>query len=99
MKIDNKSPILEMVPPIENVGNPKIEVTVCRNLTENIIDAVRVTEDDGTEGWLKIVLGGCISAFFFCKTIINILILQFQIDFYSIKRIFENSIHSLARSY
>ncbi|CAO4384523.1 unnamed protein product [Caenorhabditis nigoni] len=56
MKIDNKPPILEMIPPIENVGNPKIEVTVCRNLTGDIIDAVRVTKDDGTEGWLKVMI-------------------------------------------
>ncbi|UMM40770.1 hypothetical protein L5515_017286 [Caenorhabditis briggsae] len=35
---------------------PKIEIIVGRNLIEDIIDAVRVTKDDGTEGCLKVVL-------------------------------------------
>ncbi|CAO4363431.1 unnamed protein product [Caenorhabditis nigoni] len=56
-KIDNKSPILDMVPPIENAGNPRIEVTLDNNHVESITDAVRITKDDGTEGYLKVVLG------------------------------------------
>ncbi|CAO4362750.1 unnamed protein product [Caenorhabditis nigoni] len=56
-KIDNQSPILEMVPPIKIVGNPLIEVPFgIRDLFE-ISEAVRVIKDDGTEGWLKVELG------------------------------------------
>ncbi|PIC14144.1 hypothetical protein B9Z55_027155 [Caenorhabditis nigoni] len=55
-KIDDQSPILEMIPPIKNVTNPRKKVSI--NGGGYIIDGVRATKDDGTEGWLKVELGG-----------------------------------------
>ncbi|CAO4362743.1 unnamed protein product [Caenorhabditis nigoni] len=52
--IDNKFPILEMNLPIENVGNPNLEV-----LINGHGDGVRVIKDDGTVGWLKVNAGFC----------------------------------------
>ncbi|CAO4362740.1 unnamed protein product [Caenorhabditis nigoni] len=53
--IDNRSPILEMNLPIENVDYPKIGVSI--NGHSEIVDPVRVTKDDGTIGWLKVDVG------------------------------------------
>ncbi|PIC14147.1 hypothetical protein B9Z55_027157 [Caenorhabditis nigoni] len=49
-KIDNQSPILEMVPPIKIGNNPLIEVPFGKRDIFEISEAVRVTKDDGTEG-------------------------------------------------
>ncbi|CAO4362725.1 unnamed protein product [Caenorhabditis nigoni] len=57
-KIDNQSPILEMNPPITNVNNPRIEVSINNKFYYHILDGVPVNKDDGTEGWLKVELGG-----------------------------------------
>ncbi|PIC53426.1 hypothetical protein B9Z55_003133 [Caenorhabditis nigoni] len=57
-KIDNQSPILEMIPPITNVNNPRIEVSINNKFYYHILDGVPVNKDDGTEGWLKVELGG-----------------------------------------
>ncbi|UMM14499.1 hypothetical protein L5515_002278 [Caenorhabditis briggsae] len=54
-KIDNQSPMLDIIPPITIVNNPRIKVLVHGH--GDIIDAVRVTKDDGTIGWLKVELG------------------------------------------
>ncbi|CAO4363439.1 unnamed protein product [Caenorhabditis nigoni] len=56
-KIVNKSPILGMIPPIQNVDNPRVEVTLGPPEPDVIVNPVRVTKDDGTEGWLKVGLG------------------------------------------
>ncbi|PIC54431.1 hypothetical protein B9Z55_003688 [Caenorhabditis nigoni] len=55
-KIDNQSPILDMIPPIQIVGNPRVEVTF--GYRKDIVDGVPVSKDDGTVGWLKVELGG-----------------------------------------
>ncbi|ULU13539.1 hypothetical protein L3Y34_016202 [Caenorhabditis briggsae] len=54
-KIDNESPILEMIPPITTANNPKIKVSICNYSRDDIVDGVRVTNDDGKEGWLKVL--------------------------------------------
>ncbi|CAO4362749.1 unnamed protein product [Caenorhabditis nigoni] len=54
-KIDDRSPILKMIPPIKNVTNPRKNVSI--NGGGYIWDGVRVTKDDGTEGWLKVDVG------------------------------------------
>ncbi|ULU13557.1 hypothetical protein L3Y34_016214 [Caenorhabditis briggsae] len=56
-KIDNESPILEMIPPINIVDNPLIKVSFGKRDLFEISEAVRVIKDDGTEGWLKVELG------------------------------------------
>ncbi|PIC53420.1 hypothetical protein B9Z55_003130 [Caenorhabditis nigoni] len=56
-KIDNQSTILEIVPPITNANNPLIEASFGYNDSFEISKAVRITKDDGTEGWLKVELG------------------------------------------
>ncbi|PIC54424.1 hypothetical protein B9Z55_003684 [Caenorhabditis nigoni] len=56
IKFDNKSPILEMIPPIEQ-KRPRIEIRDGRNVIEGITDAVQVTKDDGTVGYLRVELG------------------------------------------
>ncbi|ULU14170.1 hypothetical protein L3Y34_016589 [Caenorhabditis briggsae] len=56
IKIDNKSSILEMVPPIQK-KRPRIKIMVGRNPIESIVDAVQVTKDDGTKGYLRVKLG------------------------------------------
>ncbi|ULU13550.1 hypothetical protein L3Y34_016209 [Caenorhabditis briggsae] len=53
--IDNQSPILEMIPPIQTVNNPMIRVSI--NGHGEIVDGVRVIKDDGTVGWLKVDVG------------------------------------------
>ncbi|PIC14138.1 hypothetical protein B9Z55_027152 [Caenorhabditis nigoni] len=55
--IDNKSPILEMNLPIENVDNPNLGVLIYGNFS--IVNSVRVAKDDGTVGWLKVNVGFC----------------------------------------
>ncbi|PIC53415.1 hypothetical protein B9Z55_003128 [Caenorhabditis nigoni] len=56
-KIDNESPILEMIPPIIFSENPKIKVSIRNYSDDAIVDGVRVTNDDGKEGWLKVNVG------------------------------------------
>ncbi|CAO4363437.1 unnamed protein product [Caenorhabditis nigoni] len=56
MKIDNKSPILEMVPPIQK-KRPRIEIRFGDNDHICIDNAVQVTKDDGTVGYLRVLLG------------------------------------------
>ncbi|CAO4363438.1 unnamed protein product [Caenorhabditis nigoni] len=55
-KIGNQSPILDMIPPIQIVGNPRVEVTF--GYRKDIVDGVPISKDDGTVGWLKVELGG-----------------------------------------
>ncbi|PIC54422.1 hypothetical protein B9Z55_003682 [Caenorhabditis nigoni] len=55
--IDDKSSILEIIPPILNVNNPRVEVADRLYKHDNIVDPVRITKADGTEGWLKVELG------------------------------------------
>ncbi|CAO4362747.1 unnamed protein product [Caenorhabditis nigoni] len=57
MRIDNQSPILDMIPPITISNHPKIKVSIRHILDGEVIDAVRVIKDDGTVGWLKVELG------------------------------------------
>ncbi|CAO4362724.1 unnamed protein product [Caenorhabditis nigoni] len=56
-KIDNQSPILEMIPPITNVNNPRTKISIRNMFDDQIVDGVRVNKDDGTEGWLIVELG------------------------------------------
>ncbi|CAO4363442.1 unnamed protein product [Caenorhabditis nigoni] len=53
--IRKQPPILGMVPPIRNAGPPGVRA-VYRD-ANRMLNAVRVTKDDGTFGWLKVELG------------------------------------------
>ncbi|UMM27021.1 hypothetical protein L5515_010485 [Caenorhabditis briggsae] len=60
-KIDNKSPILEMIPQIKIVGNATIRRSFVKDELlrlggDDIDNAVQVTKDDGTVGWLTVEL-------------------------------------------
>ncbi|PIC54420.1 hypothetical protein B9Z55_003681 [Caenorhabditis nigoni] len=52
-KITNKSPILEMIPPIENDGNQRTRISFGAELIDN---PVHVINDDGTVGLLTVEL-------------------------------------------
>ncbi|CAO4362748.1 unnamed protein product [Caenorhabditis nigoni] len=57
-RIDDESPIQEMIPPIQT-DNPKIRVSIHnKRFYDDVVDAVRITKDDGTVGWLTVQLGG-----------------------------------------
>ncbi|UMM15103.1 hypothetical protein L5515_002664 [Caenorhabditis briggsae] len=54
-KLDNRSPILGMIPPIQSFNSPTIFI---RGTSDEFVEnAVRVTKEDGTVGWLKVELG------------------------------------------
>ncbi|CAO4363453.1 unnamed protein product [Caenorhabditis nigoni] len=59
--IDNKSAILDMVPPITRVENPRKQVSIRFGDDQNdevmTYDAVQIFKEDGTEAWLKVELG------------------------------------------
>ncbi|CAO4363434.1 unnamed protein product [Caenorhabditis nigoni] len=55
-KIDDKSPILGMIPPIFHVTRARTAVSWGADRVE---DYVRVTKDDGTVGFLNVQLGNC----------------------------------------
>ncbi|CAO4363454.1 unnamed protein product [Caenorhabditis nigoni] len=57
--IDNKSAILEMVPPITREENPQKQVYIRLDDGDHIFmyGAVRIYKEDGTEAWLKVELG------------------------------------------
>ncbi|PIC54459.1 hypothetical protein B9Z55_003704 [Caenorhabditis nigoni] len=59
--IDNKSAILDMVPPITTVENPRKQVSIQFGGDQNdevmTYDAVQIFKEDGTEAWLKVELG------------------------------------------
>ncbi|PIC14141.1 hypothetical protein B9Z55_027154 [Caenorhabditis nigoni] len=57
IQIDIESPIQEMILPIQNVDNPMIRVLMRNYIYPNIFNPVRVSKDDGTEGWLKVDVG------------------------------------------
>ncbi|CAO4362744.1 unnamed protein product [Caenorhabditis nigoni] len=57
IQIDNKSPVQVIVPPIQNVNNPKIKISILNSSYLDIFDPVRVTKDDGTVGWLRVTVG------------------------------------------
>ncbi|PIC14139.1 hypothetical protein B9Z55_027153 [Caenorhabditis nigoni] len=55
--IDNQSPILEMIPPIVDVKNQRVSALIYNDFYIRMIDAVRVTKDDGTGGRLRVDVG------------------------------------------
>ncbi|PIC54415.1 hypothetical protein B9Z55_003677 [Caenorhabditis nigoni] len=52
--IDNKSPILGMIPPIEHNHPPRTRVSL--GADSSILNPVGVTKEDGTVGWMKVEL-------------------------------------------
>ncbi|ULU14172.1 hypothetical protein L3Y34_016591 [Caenorhabditis briggsae] len=59
--IDNRSTILDMVPPITNRENPRKQISVVfgEEIEDEVMiyDAVRICKEDGKKAWLKVVLG------------------------------------------
>ncbi|UMM15104.1 hypothetical protein L5515_002665 [Caenorhabditis briggsae] len=70
--IDDKSAILDMVPPITIVENPRKQVSILFGDDKNdeimISDAVRIYKEDGTEAWLKVQLGDFRKLEFVCNS-------------------------------
>ncbi|CAO4363451.1 unnamed protein product [Caenorhabditis nigoni] len=59
--IDNRSTIWDMVPPIRRRENPRKQISIRfgEEFEDKVMiyDAVRICKEDGTEAWLKVVLG------------------------------------------
>ncbi|CAO4362722.1 unnamed protein product [Caenorhabditis nigoni] len=57
--IGNQSPILDMIPPITTANNQRIKVSIRYKFYDTMITGIRVNKDDGTEGWLRVLVGDC----------------------------------------
>ncbi|PIC54444.1 hypothetical protein B9Z55_003696 [Caenorhabditis nigoni] len=57
--MDNQSAILDIVPPIMSMENPRQQVSIQFGKNDYVIiyDAVRVYKEDGREAWLRVTLG------------------------------------------